>query len=116
MNQKISYINLSAQWEEEKDDLLPIISRVLQSGQYILGAEVKAFEKSAAEYFGVKHCVGLNSGTDALLLGLSAIGVKAGDEVITPPNSFIASTAVIVHLGAVPVFVVSSNKTGNTCE
>ena len=105
MSQEISYINLSAQWEEEKEDLLPIISRVLQSGQYILGDEVETFEHLAAEYFGVKHCVGLNSGTDALLLGLSAIGVKPGDEVITPPNSFIASTAAIIHLGAVPVFV-----------
>jgi len=105
MKLKISYINLSAQWEDEKEDLLPIINKVLQSGQYILGDEVKKFELSAARYFEVEHCVGLNSGTDALILGLSSIGVEAGDEVITPPNSFIASTSAILHLGAIPVFV-----------
>ena len=102
---KISYINLSAQWEDEKEDLLPIIEEVLQSGQYVLGEEVERFEQLIAQSFGVKYCVGLNSGTDALLLGLSALGIKSGDEVITPPNSFIASTSSIVHLGAVPVFV-----------
>ena len=70
-----------------------------------MGDEVEKFELSAAKYFGVKHCVGLNSGTDALLFSLSSIGIKPGDEVITTPNSFIASTATIVHLGAIPVFV-----------
>ena len=105
ISNKIPYVNLSAQWEDEKKDLLPIIESVLKSGEYILGDEVEKFELSAAKYFGVKHCVGLNSGTDALLLGLSAMGIKSGDEVITIPNSFIASTAAIVHLGAVPVFV-----------
>ena len=105
ISNKIPYVNLSAQWEDEKKDLLPIIESVLKSGEYILGDEVEKFELSAAKYFGVKHCVGLNSGTDALLLGLSAMGIKSGDEVITIPNSFIASAAAIVHLGAVPVFV-----------
>ncbi len=105
ISNKIPYVNLSAQWEDEKKDLLPIIESVLKSGEYILGDEVEKFELLAAKYFGVKHCVGLNSGTDALLLGLSAMGIKSGDEVITIPNSFIASTAAIVHLGAVPVFV-----------
>ncbi len=84
---------------------MPIIISVFKSGKYILGDEVEKFELSAAKYFGVKHCVGLNSGTDALLFSLSSIGIKPGDEVITTPNSFIASTATIVHLGAIPVFV-----------
>ena len=109
ISNKIPYVNLSAQWEDEKKDLLPIIESVLKSGEYILGDEVEKFELLAAKYFGVKHCVGLNSGTDALLLGLSAIGIKTGDEVITTSNSFIASTAAIVHLGAIPIFVDVKN-------
>ncbi|MBC8226213.1 MAG: DegT/DnrJ/EryC1/StrS family aminotransferase [Gammaproteobacteria bacterium] len=105
MDQKIPYINLSAQWEDEKNDLLPIIENVLRSGQYILGQEVENFETLVKEHFKVKYCVALNSGTDALILGLYALGIRAGDEVITPPNSFIASTSAITHIGAKPVFV-----------
>lgn len=102
---KIPYINLQAQWENERNELLPIIDTVLASGQYIAGPIVEEFEKRAAELCGTKHCVALNSGTDALVFGLIAMGVKPGDEVITPPNSFVASTAAIVQVGAVPVFV-----------
>lgn len=101
----ISYVNLQAQWAHEKDDLLPIIEQVLASGQYIGGSTVETFEQSAAEFCGVRHCVALNSGTDALVCGLAAMGIRPGDEVITPPNSFVASTAAITHLGAKPVFV-----------
>jgi len=102
---KIPYINLQAQWQNERDELLPIIDNVLASGQYIAGPVVEEFERRAAELCGTKHCVALNSGTDALVFGLIAMGVKPGDEVITPPNSFVASTAAIVQVGAVPVFV-----------
>jgi dTDP-4-amino-4,6-dideoxygalactose transaminase len=105
MDQKIPYINLSAQWEDEKEDLLPIIENVFSSGQYILGQEVENFENLVCEYFNVDHCVALNSGTDALILALYAVGVRSGDEVITPPNSFIASTSSITHIGAKPVFI-----------
>lgn len=101
---KISYVNLSAQWEHERDVLLPIIEKVLASGQYIGGQHVEEFEQKSASLCQAKHCVALNSGTDALVCGLVALGVKPGDEVITPPNSFIASTAAIVHIGAKPVF------------
>jgi dTDP-4-amino-4,6-dideoxygalactose transaminase len=103
--QKIPYVNLVAQWEQERDELLPLIDRAMSSGQYIGGKSVEDFESSAAQACGTKHCVSLNSGTDALVCGLLAMGVKRGDEVITPPNSFIASTAAIVHIGAKPVFV-----------
>jgi dTDP-4-amino-4,6-dideoxygalactose transaminase len=101
----IPYVNLSAQWQAERNDLLPIIDRVLSSGQYIGGSEVEAFEKKVAKLCQVKYAVALNSGTDALTLALHLLGVKQGDEVITPPNSFIASTAAIIHIGARPVFV-----------
>ena len=101
---KIPYINLAAQWKSERDSLLPIIDRLLASGQYIGGQCVEEFEQKAAELCHTRHCIALNSGTDALVCGLVALGVQRGDEVITPPNSFIASTAAIVHIGAKPVF------------
>ena len=102
---QIPYVNLAAQWQDDRDELLPIIDTVLGSGQYVGGDEVDKFEKNMAELCQVKYAVALNSGTDALTLSLHLLGVGRGDEVITPPNSFIASTAVIVHLGAKPVFV-----------
>jgi dTDP-4-amino-4,6-dideoxygalactose transaminase len=105
MSEDISYVDLAAQWSSERDELLPLIEKVLASGQYVGSDEVSRFEKDAASYFGVTYACALNSGTDALMYGLAALGVKPGDEVITPPNSFIASTAAIVHLGAIPVFV-----------
>lgn len=101
---KIPYVNLAAQWNSERDVLLPIIEKVLASGQYIGGKYIEEFEEKAARLCQTRYCVALNSGTDALIFGLVAMGVKPGDEVITPPNSFVASTAAIVHIGAKPVF------------
>ena len=103
--EEIPYVNISAQWCEEKEELLPILEKVLASGQYVGGEEVPKCEKKIAEAFNVEHVVAVNSGTDALILGLSALGIGPGDEVITPPNSFIASTAAIVQIGAKPVLV-----------
>ena len=88
----IPYINLLAQWQDEREGLLPVIESVMESGQFIGGDFVESFEQRVAKLCGTKHCVALNSGTDALVCGLMALGVGAGDEVITPPNSFIAST------------------------
>ncbi len=99
------YVNLAAQWEQEREQLLPIIDRILSSGAYIGGESIERFEAAVADYCGVEHAVALNSGTDALVCAMHALGIGKGDEVITPPNSFIASTAAIYHLGAVPVFV-----------
>jgi dTDP-4-amino-4,6-dideoxygalactose transaminase len=102
---KIPYVNLSKQWISEREELLPIIDKLMLSGQYIGGQVVEEFEKKAAAICETKYCIALNSGTDALVLGLSAIGVRRGDEVITPPNSFIASTSAVAHIGAIPKFV-----------
>lgn len=99
------YVDLAAQWAEERDALLPIVERSLAGGQWVGGDAVAAFEAAAAKLCGVAHAVALNSGTDALALGMAALGIGPGDEVITPPNSFVASTAAIVQLGARPVFV-----------
>lgn len=109
---RVNYVDLPAQWEEDRDELLPIIDQIMATGQYVLGDVVHELEQALANLCQVDHCVTVNSGTDALILGLSALGIGPGDEVITPPNSFVASTAAIAHLGATPVFVdVLSDQT-----
>ena len=104
-NQRIPYVNLKKQWLDERHDLLPIIDKVFESAQFVGGDELDKFEENIAKLCGTKYACGLNSGTDALILALVLSGVRKDDEVITPPNSFIASTAAIVHIGAAPVFV-----------
>ena len=106
---KIPYVNIQKQYKSEKKQLLKIIDNVLISGKWVGGSEVDKFENNISKICKTKYCVSLNSGTDALTLALHLLGVKRGDEVITPPNSFIASTAVIVHLGAKPIFVDVKN-------
>jgi len=102
----IPYVNLPAQADEQMPELAAIFERVVRRGSFVgAGAELERLEARLAEYCGTREAVALNSGTDALLLALKVAGIGPGDEVITPPNSFIASTAVIVHLGARPVFV-----------
>jgi dTDP-4-amino-4,6-dideoxygalactose transaminase len=100
----IPYVDLAAQYAEERDALLPIIDRVMAAGQFVGGEPIEALERALAPVCGTAHVVALNSGTDALILGMAALGIGPGDEVITPPNSFVASTAAIVALGARPVF------------
>lgn len=102
--EKIRFINLAAQVAEERKGLLACVEQVLVSGMHIGGAEVDAVEREIATYLGAKEVVSLNSGTDALSLGMIAAGIKPGDEVITPPNSFVASAATIAQIGARPVF------------
>jgi dTDP-4-amino-4,6-dideoxygalactose transaminase len=102
---KIFYVNLKKQYHLEKKNIIRIVDKVFSSGNYIGGDDVDVFENKISKFCNTKYCVALNSGTDALTLALHALGVRRGDEVITTPNSFIASTAAIVHLGAIPVFV-----------
>lgn len=101
---QVPYVNLPAQFAEERDALLPLVERALAAGDHVGGEAVAALEREVAALCGVRHVVALNSGTDALIFALMALGIGAGDEVITPPNSFIASTAAIIHAGATPVF------------
>ncbi|MCP5366062.1 MAG: DegT/DnrJ/EryC1/StrS family aminotransferase [Hyphomicrobiales bacterium] len=100
----IPYVDMAAQFAAERERLMPVVESVLAGGMWVGGAAVEAFEAAVRAYTGAAHCVALNSGTDALALGLKVLGVGPGDEVITPPNSFVASTAAIVQAGAVPVF------------
>jgi len=102
---KVPYLDLPAQHRPLKAELLEAVGGVIDRGQFILGPEVAAFEAGLAAACGTKHAVGLNSGTDALILALRALGVGPGDEVITAANSFVASAAVIALAGATPVLV-----------
>ncbi|MDD5259602.1 MAG: DegT/DnrJ/EryC1/StrS family aminotransferase [bacterium] len=101
----IPIIDLKAQYASLKPEIDETIARVIASGTYILGPEVEGLEKEIAAYAGTRYAVGLNSGTDALLLALKAYGIGPGDEVITTAFSFIATAEVIAFLGAKPVFV-----------
>ena len=102
---EIRYVDLGAQFAEERADLMAIVERVLASGDYVGGDAVGRLEDELAAFVGMGHCVAVNSGTDALALAMRCLGIGPGDEVITPPNSFIASTGAIVQIGARPVFV-----------
>ena len=101
----IPYTALAAEASLEKKELLQAVEKVLDSGRYVLGPEVKAFEQEFADHCQTKFAVGVASGTCALHLVLRGFGLKAGDEVITAPNSFIASAATVALAGAKPVFV-----------
>src|SRR3954452_4637238 len=93
------------EYEELRDGILASVDRVFKSGQLILGPEGGAFERDMAAYVGVAGGVGVNSGTDAIHVALAAVGVAAGDEVITVPNTAVPTAAAIRTLGARPVFV-----------
>ena len=102
---KIPYVNLAAQHAPIKGELMAAIEAVIDGGHFILGEQVTDFERRFAGLCGVEYAVGVNSGTDALLLALRALCIGPGDEVITVPNSFVASTGCIALVGARPVFV-----------
>jgi len=101
----VPYTALPAQWQAERSELLPLIDQAMSTGSFIGGETVTELERRLAHKCECKYVVTLNSGTDSLILGLQALGVTNSDEVITVPNSFIASTAAIVKLGACPIFV-----------
>lgn len=101
----IPILDLSSEVETLRSELRAAFDRVLDSGQFIMGPEVSAFEQEVAAYLGTKHAIGVNSGTDALVIGLRALGIGAGDEVITTPFTFFATAESISTVGATPVFV-----------
>jgi len=101
---RIPVLDLAPQLEALWPDLDQAVQRTLRSTRYILGPEVLAFEQEAARYLGARHAVGCNSGTDALVLALRALGIGPGDEVVTSPFTFFATAEAISQVGAVPVF------------
>ncbi|MGH0028263.1 MAG: DegT/DnrJ/EryC1/StrS family aminotransferase [Myxococcota bacterium] len=102
---RIPNIDIAGEYEEVASDVEEAVLRVLRSQRYILGPETERFEAALAELVGVRHAIGVGSGTEALFLSLLALGVGAGDEVVTTPYTFFATIESIVQTGAKPVFV-----------
>ncbi len=98
-------LDLQPEIERHWGELTEAFAGVLRSGRFILGPNVEAFEEEIAAYIGVRHAVGVNSGTDALVIGLRALGIGPGDEVITTPFTFFATPESVSNVGATPVFV-----------
>ncbi|CAA9891171.1 Pleiotropic regulatory protein [Candidatus Methylobacter favarea] len=109
----IPMVNLKAQYAEIKDEIEQGLAETIEKCAFILGPNVQAFEQEAAQYLGLKHAIGVASGTDALHLALIAEGIEADDEVITTAFTFIATAEAIKYVGAKPVFVDIDPKTFN---
>lgn len=117
---RVPLLDLKAQYETVRTEVNAAMARVIESQHFILGPEVDAFEKEIAAYSGVKHAIGVSSGTDAILVALMALGVGPGDEIVTTPYTFIATCSCIARLGAKAVFVdidpLSYNLDANVVE
>lgn len=108
---KVPFSDLKSQYKSIKLEIDKVIQNVLDSASFILGKETEDFEKNFASFCGAKYCVGVSSGTSALHLALLATGIKSGDEVITAPNTFIATSEAIMHSGAKVKFADIDEKT-----
>jgi dTDP-4-amino-4,6-dideoxygalactose transaminase len=102
---RVGFVDLKRQYEKIKNEIDNAIFKAVNDGDFILGKELRAFEKEFASYCGSKFCAGVNSGTSALHLTLIALGITKGDEVILPANTFIATAFAVSYTGAKPVFV-----------
>jgi len=109
----MDFVDLKTQYAALREDINARIQRVLDHGQYVMGPEVKELEQRLAAWTGAGHCVAVASGTEALLIALLALGVKAGDEVVTTPFTFVATAEMIALIGAKPVFVDVEEDTAN---
>jgi dTDP-4-amino-4,6-dideoxygalactose transaminase len=110
---QIPLVDVKAQYTALLDELKERIAEVLDSGRFILGPNVRAFEEEAAAYLGVEHAIGVANGTDALVLALDALGIGEGDEVICPSFTFYATAEAVVRRGATPVFAEIDPQTMN---
>lgn len=110
---KIPFLDLKAPYLELKDELDSTYRRVMESGWYVLGQEVEAFESEFATYCGAKHCIGVGNGLEALHLIVRAYGIGSGDEVIVPANTYIATWLAVTHAGATPIPVEPVENTYN---
>lgn len=108
----MQFIDLTIQQDAIREELDRRIAAVLSHGQYIMGPEVKELEDVLRDYVGVRHCITVSSGTEALLISLMALGIGPGDEVITTPFTFVSTAEVIALLGATPIFVDVERDTG----
>jgi dTDP-4-amino-4,6-dideoxygalactose transaminase len=110
---QVPFLDLKVQYKQIDKEVLPMVTEAMANGAFVGGTQVSNFEEEFAEYCDSKYCVGVGSGTDALRFSLMAVGVGAGDEVITVPNTFIATTESISQVGAKPVFVDIDERTYN---
>jgi len=110
---QVPFVDLKTQYKQIEHEVLPMITEAMANGAFIGGPQVLSFEAEFAEFCDSAYCAGVNSGTDALRFALMAVGVEPGDEVITVPNTFIATTEAISQVGATPVFVDIDEKTYN---
>ena len=101
----VPMVDLKKQFQGIKEEVLNIVTEILESSQYILGQKVSEFERKVANYHSVREAIGVASGTDALHLSIDALGIGEGEEVITTPFTFIATAEAILYTGAIPVFV-----------
>lgn len=102
---KVQFVNLQKQYQQIAKEIKAAINSVLKTQIFILGEELEKFEAALAQYLGTKYVVGVDNGSDGLILSLLVLGIGKGDEVITPVNSFISTTFAITEVGATPIFV-----------
>jgi len=110
---QVPFVNLKAQYNSIKNEIDDAIQKVLEKCDFVMGEYINKFENEFASYCNVKYAIGVSNGTDALFLALKAIGVKAGDEIITTPNTFIATTEAITRAGGKIKFVDINPETFN---
>ncbi|MDW7695403.1 DegT/DnrJ/EryC1/StrS family aminotransferase [Flammeovirgaceae bacterium SG7u.111] len=113
MNKKIPFFSLGYMHGQCAEELKNAFERVLGSSSFLLGKELEVFEENFAKYIGTKHCVGVNSGTDALLIALKALELEKGAEVVLPAHTFISSVLAVIHAGLKPVLADVDEKTYN---
>ncbi len=104
-NAAVKFVDIPAQYQQFEKELIDGISQLIHRGAFVGGEPLEAFEKSLADFCGVRHAIGCSDGTMALTLSLIASGIKKGDGVIVPANSYIASANAVVHAGGTPLFV-----------
>ena len=109
----VPFVDLAGQYQALRPELEPALQAVLERGAFIMGAEHEAFEQAFARYVGARHCLGVATGTDALELAVRALALAPGDEIVTVPNTFIATTEAISHAGAVFRWVEVDPRTYN---
>jgi len=110
---RVPFVDLSPQWDTVKRDVMPGLQHLFETSAYCLGPAVERFEKSFAEYIGTRHVIGVNSGTSALHLAVLAAGIRAGDKVLLPSHTFVATAWAVVYAGAQPIFCDVEKETGN---